>query len=66
MGPAQAAEVTRMLRVVSQSGVADANFGQQEMGIVHSSAFLWVGWGWERSEVDMIRRQGSVDGGLAT
>jgi hypothetical protein len=55
-----------MLRVVSQSGVADANFGQQEMGIVHSSAFLWVGWGWERSEVDMISRRGSVDGGLAT
>jgi hypothetical protein len=30
VGPAQAAEVTRVFRVPSQSGVASANFGQQE------------------------------------
>jgi hypothetical protein len=42
VGAAQAAEVTRVFRVPSQSGVASANFGQQELGIVHSSAFLLV------------------------
>ena len=59
MGPAQAAEVTRVFRVVSQPGVASAYFGQEEMGVVHSSAFLLVvglvgaDAARERSEVDL-------------
>jgi hypothetical protein len=50
---AQAAEVTRVFRVPSQSIVASVNFGQQEMGIVHSSAFLLLLVGW-RQRTDAV------------